>query len=214
MPSLVSIVGRSNTGKTTLIEKLIGELKSRGYRVATVKSTFHQVSLDEAGKDSWRHIQAGSQATALRSKDGLALFKPVTGEITLEEIGQLFGEDNDIILAEGFKQDTAPKIEVHRSDSGRPLEDMKNLVAIATDEPLETETRQFSLEDIVGLADFIEESFIKTGDDRFSLYINDKLIPLTYFPMSVIINILLGIAASLKGVGKVNTLKLFLRKKN
>jgi len=214
MPSVVSIVGRSNSGKTTLIEKLIKELVSRKYKVATVKSTFHEVSLDDMGKDSWRHIQAGSRATVLNSKDGLALYKPIKGDITLEEIGQLFGEDYDIILAEGFKQDKAPKIEVHRRESGTPLEDIENLVAIATNEPLETETRQFSLEDIKGLVDTIEENFIETRDDRLSLYINDKLITLTYFPMSVIVNILLGIAASLKGVGKVNSIKLFLKKKD
>lgn len=214
MPSVVSVVGRSNSGKTTLIEKLIKELVSRGYSVATVKSTFHEVSLDEAGKDSWRHIQAGSQATVLNSKDGLALYKPIKGDITLEEIGQLFGEDYDIVLAEGFKHDKAPKVEVYRKESGTRLEDIENLIAVATVEPLETETRQFSLDDIKGLANLIEENYIETKEDRLSLYINDEIVSLTFFPMSMIINILTGIASSLKGVGKVKSLKLFLKKKD
>ncbi|MEE8414017.1 MAG: molybdopterin-guanine dinucleotide biosynthesis protein B [Dehalococcoidales bacterium] len=214
MASIVAIIGSSNSGKTTLIEKLIPELKSRGYRVATVKHAHHGVILDEPGKDSWRHIQAGSEATALISQDRLMLIKPVTPDITLDEISQLFGEDSDIILAEGFKLDTAAKIEVHRRESGPPLKDIEKLVAIVTDEPLETEIRQISLEDIRGLADFIEEGFIRPGEDRLSLYINNKSVSLKDFPVAIFINILMGMAASLRGVGKVSNLKLFLRKKD
>jgi molybdopterin-guanine dinucleotide biosynthesis protein MobB len=161
MPPIVSIVGESKSGKTTLIGMLISELKSRGYRVATIKHTIHHLGFDKAGKDSWRHIQAGSTATAIVSPDEVVLIKKVTAEPDLNEVASLFGEDYDIILAEGFKQSSAPKVEVHRKAAGPPLSRVDNLIGIATDELLESGTRQFPLNDIKGLADFLESGFIK-----------------------------------------------------
>ncbi len=77
MLPVVSIVGKSKSGKTTVIEKLVQELKSRGYRVATIKNIPQGVDFDEPGKDSWRHIQAGSEVTAVSSPDKIVLIKPV-----------------------------------------------------------------------------------------------------------------------------------------
>ena len=212
MTPIISIVGKSKAGKTTLLEKLIVELKSRGYRVATVKHTPNGMTFDQPGKDSWRHIQAGSEATIISSPDKVVLIKPVVSTVTLDEIARLFGEDYDIILTEGFKQDNAPKIEVHRRQVGPPLSSVKKLFAIATDEPLETNTRQFSLEDIKGLADLLEEGFIKPQRERLSLYVNDAPITLTTFPRDLITNVLVAMASCLKGVGEIRSLKFFLKK--
>jgi molybdopterin-guanine dinucleotide biosynthesis protein MobB len=162
MPPIISIVGESKTGKTTLIERLIAELKSRDYRIATIKHSVHHLDFDEAGKDSWRHLEAGSDATAIVSPDRLVLIKLITREPDLTEMARLFDKDYDIILAEGFKKSSVPKIEVHRKAAGPILDSVRDIIAIATDEPLETKTRQFSLNDIKGLADFLENSFIKT----------------------------------------------------
>lgn len=161
MPPIISIVGHSKSGKTTFLEKLIPELTRRGYRVATIKHTQH-IDFGKPDKDSERHLKAGSEATAISSHDRLALIKNLDREATLDEILPLFGNDYDIILAEGFKQSNAPKIEVHRKESGPLLINLKKLIAIATDEPLETKTRQFSLNDIKGIADFLEKEIIKT----------------------------------------------------
>ena len=163
MPPLVLIVGKAKTGKTTLVEALISELTSKGYRVATMKHCHHKLSFDEPNKDSWRHIRAGSDATAIVSLDQIVLIKtkPVDEYPDLDKIARLFSEDYDIIIAEGFKQSSAPKIEVHRKVSGPPLDHVNNLIAIATDEPLETKTQQFSLNDIKGLATLLEDNFIK-----------------------------------------------------
>ena len=212
MPPIVSIVGKSKSGKTALIEKLIGELKSRGYRVATIKHTPQGMTFDEPDKDSWRHIQAGSEATAITSPDKIVLIKPIAQDVTLGEIVRFFGEDYDIILAEGFKQDDAPKIEVHRKEVGPPLTSIRKLIAIVTDEPLETRTRQFSLQDVKGLADLLEEGFIKPQGERTSLYINNVPIVLTTWPKEVITNVILAMASCLKGVGEVRSLELFLRR--
>jgi len=212
MPPVVSIVGKSESGKTTLMEKLLGELKSRGYRVATVKHTAEKLSFDEPGKDSWRHIQAGSEATLISSPDKVVLIKPTKTKISLEQIARLIGEDYDIILTEGFKVSNAPKIEVHRKQAGPPLASVKKLIAIATDEPLETKARQFSLEDIKGLADLLEKGFIKPQRERVSLYVNNAPVVLSSFPKQIVSNILLALASSLKGVKKIKSLEIFLRK--
>ena len=212
MPPVVSIVGKSKSGKTTLIEKLVGELKSRGYRVATTKHTHHALDYDKAGKDSWRHIQAGSEATVISAMNQTVLIKPVTQELALDEIAHLLGEDYDIILTEGFKRRDAPKIEIHRKEIAPPFEDAKKLIAIATDEPLETKAKQFSLDDIKGLADLLENDFIKPQRERTSLYVNNIPVPLTVFPKQIISNILLGIASSLKGVDEVKTIEIFLKR--
>ncbi|MFC2003255.1 molybdopterin-guanine dinucleotide biosynthesis protein B [Chloroflexota bacterium] len=212
MPPVVAIVGRSKSGKTTFIENLVVELKSRGYRVATIKHAPYGMTFDEQGKDNWRHINAGSEATAISSPERMVLVKPVKQDLTLDEAVRFLGEDYDIILAEGFKQSSAPKVEVHRRQVGPPLSAIKKLIAIATDETLETDSRQFSLSDIKGIADLLEKGFIKPQRERISLYINNVPILLTAFPREIITNIVLALASSLKGVGEINSIDLLLRK--
>lgn len=212
MAPIVSIVGRSKSGKTTLLEKLIVELKKRGYRVGTMKHTPLGMAWSDDDKDSQRHIKAGSEATIMVAPDKLVMVKPVNEPPALEEVARLFNEDCDIILAEGFKQGDAPKIEVHRRGVGTPLKDMKKLFAIATDEKLDTKVRQFALDDIKGIADLIEEGFVKPKKERLLFYVNDESIPLSAFPREIITNVLLGVADSLKGVSIIKTLKIFLKK--
>jgi molybdopterin-guanine dinucleotide biosynthesis protein B len=210
MPPIVSIIGKSKSGKTTLIEKLIGELKSRGYRVATIKHTHHKLSFDEPGKDSWRHIQAGSEATVISTDENTVLLKPASEG--LEPLAHLIGEGYDIILTEGYKTGDAPKIETHRKQAGPPLASVSQLIAIASDEPLETKVRQFSLDDIKGISDLLEKEFIEPQKERVALYVNDKAIPLTKFPHQIVGNVLMALASSLKGVKKIKSLEFFLRK--
>ena len=211
MAAIVSFIGKSNSGKTTLLEKVIVELTSRKYKVATIKHTTEEATLDTPGKDTWRHLRAGSKATAIGSDKRIVLIKPVKRKSTVEEMARLLGEDYDIIITEGFKQGPYPKIEVHRREVGPLLSDIKNVIAIATNESLDTEARQFSIDDPVSVADFIEEEFIKPQDERLSLYVNDELMTLSAFPHQIITNLLLAIASSLKGVKKVKNLKIFYR---
>jgi molybdopterin-guanine dinucleotide biosynthesis protein B len=211
MAPVISIVGKSKSGKTTLIEKLIPELKSRGYRVATIKHTRDNVTLDEPGKDSWRHIQAGSEATIIRTSAQVTMIKPMA-EASIDDIVPLFAEDYDIILAEGFKQDNAPKIEVHRKEAGSPLKGVKKLAAIVSDEPLDTRTRQFSLDNITGLVDLLETGFIRPKENRVTLLVNGSDVPLSGFPRDYIAGVLTAMAAGLRGVGEVRNLKFFLKK--
>ncbi len=97
---------------------------------------------------------------------------------------------------------------------GPPLSAVKKLIAIVTDEPLETKVRQFSRQDFKGLADLLEEGFIKPQRERISLYINGVPIPLSFFPKKIITDVLLAMASSLKGIGEVRSLDISLRKKS
>src|SRR3972149_7687440 len=101
MTPVVSIVGKSNVGKTTLLERLVVEIKRRGYCVATIKHDVHGFDIDKPGKDSWRHAQAGSDAVVISSPQKLALIKKVDHDSSLDEILQLVGPHFDIILTEG-----------------------------------------------------------------------------------------------------------------
>ena len=211
VPPIVSVIGRSKSGKTSLIEKLVAELKLRGYRVATIKHA-QEINLDEPGKDSWRHIQAGSEATAVVSASEAVLFKPVTPAVTLDEITRLFGDDYDIILAEGFKKANAPKIEVRYGGDGAPLKDIKRLIAIVSNKPIDTNVRQFSIQDTKGLVDLLEKGFIKPQRERLALYINGERIILKSFPRKIISSLLINMVSSLKGVNGVSSLDIFIRK--
>jgi len=212
MPPIVSIVGRSKSGKTTLIEKLIVELKSRGYHVATAKHTHRDMTLPQSDKDSDRHLKAGSEASLIVDPHGLMMIKPLQKELNLTQIAQIIGEDYDLILTEGYKQDDAPKIEVHRKENAPPLTDVKKLFAIATDEPLDTKVRQFALDDIKAIADLLETGFIQPNRERFTLLVNDVPIALNAFTEEIVENVVLAMANNLKGVGKIGTLKIFLKK--
>jgi len=212
MPPIISIVGKSESGKTTMVERLTRELKSRGYRVATIKHVPQDTVFDQPEKDSWRHIKAGSEATAISSQDKLVLIKPVTLEPALSEIVRFLSEDYDIVLAEGFKEDNAPKIEVHRKKIGTPLKSVKKLVAIVTDEPLENKTRQFTFDDIKSLTDLLVDGFIEPQRERVSLYVNSMPVTLSLFPRQIISNILMALASSLKGVGEVSSIDISLRR--
>ncbi len=213
MAAIVSIVGHSQSGKTTLIEKLIRELVSRGYNIATVKHTHHKVIPEQAEKDSWRHLQAGSTAAVLSSTDNVTLIKPMA-DAGIDDITRLLGEDYDLILTEGFKHDNAPKIEMHRKNTGLLLTGLTELFAIVSDEPLDSEIRQFAPDDVSGLADLIEKDFIKPQGEQVALYVNNVAIPMKSFIKDIVANVMVGIAVSLKGVDEVRNLKLFLRKRD
>ena len=159
MAQIVSIVGKSGSGKTTLIEKVVKELTQRGLRVGTIKHTYHKFEIDKKGKDSWRHMEAGAETVAVVTDSKIAIFK----NQALEDLTSLktYFQDMDIVLTEGFKEKTMPKIEVFRSSVHPALlcKDDKRLVAIVTDDAMDIDVPLFRLKDIKGLADFLTERF-------------------------------------------------------
>ena len=156
MPPIVCIVGRPKSGKTTLMRRLIPELKQRGYRVATIKHVAHRFDIDIEGKDSWEHAEAGSDCVILSSPQRVAIIENVDHVLSPAELARLVSGNFDIVLAEGFKEAPELKIEVHRRDIGGIVCLPQELMAIVTDQRLELDVPQFSMNDISGLADLIE----------------------------------------------------------
>lgn len=155
--TIVCIVGRSESGKTTLIEKLLRELKQRGHRVATIKHHTHPgLQIDRPGKDTWRHAQAGSDYIVIAGPDIIISIQRVSREPSLDEIAQSIPEV-DIILAEGYKRSPNIKIEVVRAArSELPICGADELLAIATDVLLPLQVPQYGLDDAAGLVDLLE----------------------------------------------------------
>lgn len=148
-----SFVAYSGTGKTTLLEKLVAELKRRGLRVAAVKHDAHDFDIDHEGKDSWRFTRAGADVTAIISGEKTAIMenRPLDFDALINKIA-----DVDIILTEGYKYGAWPKIGIRREATGNPLPvPADECLAVMSDVPENTDKPCFGLEDIGGLADFI-----------------------------------------------------------
>jgi molybdopterin-guanine dinucleotide biosynthesis protein B len=161
---VVSLVGKSGVGKTTVLERIIGELKRRGYRVGTVKHDVHGFEVDRPGKDSWRHAQAGSDVVVISGSRRLALIRRLAEETPLDEVVKLM-PDVDIVITEGYKRGDKPKIEVTRAERGRELLcQADELIAIMTDYPVDMPVPQFPLDDPAGVVDLLEE--LQIGNDR------------------------------------------------
>jgi molybdopterin-guanine dinucleotide biosynthesis protein B len=157
MRSIISLVGKSSSGKTTLMEKLIVELKRRGLKPAVVKHSHHADDLDAEKKDTWRFTQAGAALSAINSLDHLAIFRKMDHFFSPEEISDFILWDYDVILTEGFKGSPYPKIEVHRAEQGNDLvSEKKLLIGVVTDEHLDVGVPQYAHSDVAGVADLIE----------------------------------------------------------
>ena len=166
-PPVVSIVAKSGTGKTTLLEKLIAEMKQRGFRVAAIKHDAHRFNIDHEGKDSWRLTAAGADTMLVTSPEKLAMVKQYVKEVepNLAESVATYCSDVDIVLTEGFKKSTMPKIEVHRRERSERLlcrdeEHDPTLIAVASDSPLEIDVPLYDINDSQGLCDLIVERFL------------------------------------------------------
>jgi molybdopterin-guanine dinucleotide biosynthesis adapter protein len=163
-PPIISIVSKKNSGKTTLLEKLIPELNTRGYRVGTVKHDIHGFDIDHEGKDTWRHKQSGAAAVAISSPWKLSLIKDVAQEATLDEIVETYFADMDLVLTEGYLRAQKPQIEIYRSTAHRkPLHvkgEANALIAVVSDVPVDLDVPNFDMNDIQAVADFIEQRFL------------------------------------------------------
>ncbi len=136
---IIGFVARSNTGKTTLLERLLPLLTDRGWRVAVIKHAPHGFDIDRPGKDSFRLRQAGARQTLIGSQERWVLMTETSRAPGLNELLRHIDQDHvDCVLVEGFKHEPYPKIEVHRPDLGHaPLcSEDASIVAVASDAPL------------------------------------------------------------------------------
>lgn len=155
---LYGIVGYKNAGKTGLMERLVTEITGRGLTVSTLKHAHHNFDVDQSGKDSFRHRQAGAHQVLLASRDRWALMTELRGtqEPPLADLlAQL--APVDLVLVEGYKRDTHAKVEAYRKVTGNPLiaVDDPTIRAVASDTALTLDRPVFDLNDTSAIADFI-----------------------------------------------------------
>jgi molybdopterin-guanine dinucleotide biosynthesis protein B len=157
--NVIGIVGWKNSGKTTLVEKLVQVLTARGLRVSTVKHAHHDFDIDHPGKDSWRHRIAGAQEVIVASAHRWAVLHEHRGapEPTLADLLAKL-EPCDLVLVEGFKYGPHKKIQVRRRDApGTLLPPEESIIAVAADDPaLAGDYRFLPVDDVGLIADFIQ----------------------------------------------------------
>ena len=156
MIPLISVVGYSNSGKTTLVIKLIREFKKRGFRIATIKHHHRNVEMDVPGKDTWKHAEAGADTVVLACPGKVGIIEKSRRELSLDEIASRIS-GVDLIITEGYKKENKPKIEVFRSGVHTELVTPPGeLLAIAGDTGFPG-IPVFGLDDARGLVDFLVE---------------------------------------------------------
>lgn len=160
-PYILSIVAtKSGMGKTTLIEKVIGILKKRGYSVGVLKHDAHNFEIDKKGKDSYRFTEAGADNVIISSREKIAMVRQLKEELSVEEIIKLFG-NIDIIIIEGFKNNNFPKIEVHRKEIDTEFLynnanfNTSTFIAIASDEDIKADIQVLDINNYLSIAEFI-----------------------------------------------------------
>jgi molybdopterin-guanine dinucleotide biosynthesis adapter protein len=155
----IGFAGFSGAGKTTLIVRLIPELKRRGFSVSTIKHAHHGFDLDQPGKDSYAHRAAGAHEVLVASANRLALMRELRGEPepSLTELLRLLAPV-DLILVEGFKRHPLPKIEVYREANGKPpIHPQDDCIVALVSDGAEPPARlpHASIDDIAAAADLV-----------------------------------------------------------
>ena len=202
MVPIICIVGASDSGKTTFLEKLIPMIRDRGYRVGTIKHDTHGFEMDREGKDTWRHRLAGAQTIAISSPNQAASIRGTTEELSLEELVARYFWREDIILTEGYKRSTYPKIEVFRSAiEQQPICNLKdNLIALVTDDITDLEVPSFKFDEVSRLTDFIEQRFLKDRKkQRILVNLDGKKLPMKDFVQDFLIGGIVGMLSTLRG---------------
>ena len=158
--NVFGVTGWKNAGKTGLMERLVVEIIGRGYTVSTLKHAHHTFDVDHPGKDSHRHRIAGASQVLLASTERWALMNEHRGtqEPSLPELLAKL-DPVDLILIEGWKRDSHPKVEAWRAETGNPLiaPNDQTILAVASDIFLEIDRPVFDLDDTAVVADFILE---------------------------------------------------------
>jgi molybdopterin-guanine dinucleotide biosynthesis protein B len=217
MVAVLSVVGKSKVGKTTFLEKLIPEIKRRGYTVGTLKHDAHDhFDIDHEGKDTWRHREAGAQTVAISSPSRFALTKTTETELDIDTIIVAYFSEEDLVLTEGYKGGNKAKIEICRKDlQSEPLCSKEDrLLAVVSDFTISLDVPQFSLEDISGIADFIEDRLLsKKTAPRVVLRLDGKKLPMKSFVQEFVMGGIMGMIATLRGFKEPRKVDISIRLK-
>lgn len=164
---VIGFAGWSGAGKTTLLRRLIPVLVGKGLRVSTVKHAHHEFDVDQPGKDSWEHRQAGAQEVLVASAQRWALMHELRGGAE-PDLADLLARLSpvDLVLVEGFKRGGQPKLEVFRAANNKPMmhPDDPSIVAVASDEPVpDLGLPWMQLDDIPAIAEAVQALAVPVG---------------------------------------------------
>lgn len=163
---MVAFIGRSGTGKTTLLVKVIAELHGRGFKVGSIKHSHHitEAAMDAEGKDSWRHKQAGAERTLLVGNKQLQLVADSPDRLLPAELAARYMDGMQLVLVEGYKASPGDKVEVVRAERASIplLRPEDGLIAVVSDLPLDMGIPCFNLNDTLPLADFLVARYLSS----------------------------------------------------
>lgn len=203
MTPVISFVGRSDSGKTTFLEMLIQLLIKRSHRIGLIKHDAHgRVEFDRPGKDTYRHFQSGASPVVISGPGIIGLQRKYEGEAELDWLAHHYLSDVDLILTEGYKSGSKPKIEVFRREvSNKPLCEEADLLAIVTDTKLPLRVPQFPIDEPTPLADFLEQRYLRRIEyQRVRILVDGKAVPCNDFVQDFIAGGILGMLSTLHGV--------------
>lgn len=202
IPPIIPFVGKSGSGKTTFLEKLVAALVDRGRRVGVVKHDVHGFELDQPGKDTYRLRQAGAVRVAISAPRQFALLGEVEEELELPDLAARYLADVDIVLAEGYKRSPLKKVEVCRAARSRELLCApEELLAVVSDLPLQLPCPVFGLDDVAGVAGLLEELLAGPAPSPaagVSLRVDGREVPLKPFIQEVLAGAVRGMLTGLR----------------
>lgn len=198
---IFAFVGISDTGKTRIIQKLVGELKNRGHKVSVIKHCTHGFDLEDQGKDTAQFMEAGSDSVCMYSPDGLAVFQQKRTDLDVRKISREFLLCSDFILVEGARSDkTFKKIEVLRKGVSEEIScPPEELVSVISDFDVGKDIPIFNPEEIEKISDFLEnqphekEPLLQLNIDNVSVHMNP-------FVQKIFANSLQGMISALGGI--------------
>ena len=208
MVPIISFAGKSNTGKTLLIEKLLVELKNRGVRASVLKCTKHHFEVDMEGKDTWRHSQAGAMEVGILTPDKAAVFINETPE-SIEEFVFNYFTGSDLIIVEGGKESNIPKFWLLESKEDIPDCPDELLLGTVGDFEYFGKSQHFRRDDIEKIANKIQGEFFEyESRGGAKVWIDGKPLLMKPFIQSFVRKTILGMLSSLKGAKKGNLIQI------
>jgi molybdopterin-guanine dinucleotide biosynthesis protein B len=198
---IFAFTGISDTGKTQLIRKLVGELKKRRHPVSVIKHCAHGIDLEEQGKDTAQFVKAGSDSVCMYSPDGMAVFQQKKTDLDVRKISREFLQCSDFILVEGDRSDkTLKKIEVLRKGVSEKIScPLEELVAVISEFDVETNIPVFHPDEIEKISDFLENQ-PHEKEPLLQLNIDNVSVPMNPFVQRIFTNALQGMISSLEGI--------------
>lgn len=212
-PPVVTVVGNSNSGKTRVVTGLVEVLSKRGLRIATIKHCPHGHDHDHEESDSDRHFNAGAVVSIASSPGLITKVERVEGDRGLSALVSSFGGDIDLVLAEGFKSSSVPKVMVVDGNLVQPT--VENVVAVVGNTRGLHERPAFGFDEMEELADFLLGNITVPGIPLLSvaLAVDARDVPLRPFPAGVLMGMVNGFLSNLKDVpADCKTIQITLRR--